>query len=124
MKNTPQPWELRKMHGTEMYGGKSNASDWFLFECALEKDAARIVACVNACAGISNEELKDISQYFGRDGRTYYTLVADMRKAQAQRDELLEALEMAAAVMTACDAPEVSQKTVREVIAKMKKEEV
>jgi hypothetical protein len=59
------------------------------------KYSARIVACVNACAGISNEELEDMSRYFGKQGSTYYTLVADMRKAQDQRDELLAALKAA-----------------------------
>lgn len=91
--HTPEPWEIRKHNGVNLYGAKGQNSDWFVFENALEKDAIRIVACVNACAGITNEELADMQRYFGKEGRTYYTLVNDMREAQKQRDELLEALE-------------------------------
>jgi hypothetical protein len=147
MKHTPEPWELRKMHGTEMWGAKSHISDWFLFEFALEKDAARIVACVNACVGMD-----DPAKYM--EGvrileKTYYDLQAEkailrnerdellsalemasavmtacdaLKKAilRNERNELLEALEMAAAVMTACDALKSAQEQVRQTIAKMK----
>jgi hypothetical protein len=58
-----------------------------------EANAERIVSCVNACEGITNEQLKDMAAYFGKEGRTYYTLVKDMREAQKQRDDLLEALK-------------------------------
>ena len=74
MKHTPEPWELRKMHGTEMWGAKSHISDWFVFEFALEKDAARIVACVNACAGMDDP-------------------AAEIERLRAERGELLAALE-------------------------------
>jgi hypothetical protein len=69
--------------------------------CETKANAARIVACVNACAGMDDPAV-------------------EIERLRAERTELLEALQMATAVMTACDAPKVSQKTVREVIAKMK----
>ncbi len=39
-----------------LFGAKGQNNDWFVFENALEKDAKRIVACVNACAGIDAPE--------------------------------------------------------------------
>ena len=53
-------------------------------------NAERIVACVNACKGITNEEL---SKYFGQQGRTYNVVINDMRTAQAERDTLLKAIQ-------------------------------
>jgi hypothetical protein len=56
MKHTAEPWELVKHIGSNLYGGRASSSGWFLFENAIEKDAARIVACVNACAGMEDPE--------------------------------------------------------------------
>ncbi len=56
MKHTKEPWEIRKMTNG-LFGAKGQNNDWFVFENALEKDAKRIVACVNACEGIDDPEL-------------------------------------------------------------------
>jgi hypothetical protein len=80
-----------------------------------EIDLERAVKCIEACAGMDDPQVAINQMAYERDKAKQ-----ERNKAEAQRDELLEALKMAAAVMTACDAPEVSQKTVRELIAKMK----
>jgi hypothetical protein len=49
-----------------------------------EDDARRIVACVNACSGISNEELEAIAQDDSTDA---------LNELLVQRDELLAAIE-------------------------------
>jgi hypothetical protein len=100
--HTPEPWEVRLLTGIDskktgttvlVYTASSDSIDTGLRGKNPEADAARIVACVNACQGISNEILSDMSNYFGKKGRTYYTLVQDMRQAQQQRDELIQAVE-------------------------------
>lgn len=53
----------------------------------IESNASRIVACVNACAGLSTVELELVAA-FGE--RLCAKCVSD--KYKAQRDELLEAL--------------------------------
>ena len=115
MKHTPEPWRVDQRDKSWVICDENHSLTMIsddIFGAIDEANAARIVACVNACAGISNEQLEDVGNIC--------RLVTEALQAEAQRDELLEALKMAAAVMTACDAPEVSQKTVRELIAKMK----
>jgi DNA-binding transcriptional regulator YiaG len=103
-KHTPEPWEVKLLTGIDskktgttvlVFTSPSDSIDTGLRGKNPEADAARIVACVNACEGISNEFLSDMSNYFGKQGRTYYTLVQDMRQAQQQRDELIKAVEAA-----------------------------
>lgn len=60
MEHTKGTWEVKKHTNCNYYGAKSSQSDWLLFENALEKDAKRIVACVNACAGFSEAELENL----------------------------------------------------------------
>ena len=55
-KHTKEPWELVKNANNELFNGKSDECRWFIFEDCLQKDAQRIVACVNALAGIDNPE--------------------------------------------------------------------
>jgi hypothetical protein len=105
--HTPEPWfeQVKVIEGLEnqeayreVYAGNGFYDDitkqgFSLTGYMSPNDAARIVACVNACAGLTNEEVVKIGKYLGKEGRTYYTLVADMREAQAQRDTLLEAIK-------------------------------
>lgn len=97
--HTNEPWSIEGQeydaHRIVDTEGNAICQLWFKTEEPMDNqdaNAKRIVACVNACAGITNEELADMQRYFGKEGRTYYTLVSDMREAQKQRDELLEAL--------------------------------
>ncbi len=61
-KHTPEPWKVKedKMAGLLAWDIDSN-SGLITFESLIsQEDARRIVACVNACAGISTEELEKI----------------------------------------------------------------
>lgn len=58
--HTKEPWHTGKNHNAErfIYG----EDGWAIAECVQTKDkmfanASRIVACVNACAGIETDEL-------------------------------------------------------------------
>lgn len=63
MTHTPEPWGIKQHgNGNELFGGTSPQSQWYLFEEATEANAARIVACVNACAGMKSPE-DDIKRY-------------------------------------------------------------
>ena len=62
-------------------------------EDELKANARRIVACVNACEGISTENLED--------NLPVKDLARQYSEAIRQRDELLAALEKAAAVFRA-----------------------
>ena len=92
IKHTAEPWDdeltpkVPKGSSQLLLNGKLRPPA----DCRVlsEPDFQRAKACVNACAGISNELLADMSMYFGKQGRTYYTLVYDMRAAQAERDQL------------------------------------
>jgi hypothetical protein len=114
MKHTPEPWEWNT-HGVQPATN---------FKQVRFDDYQRARRCVNACAGMDDPEtviglMKSIP--VGKDyGPDLSSLFKEMEKLKAQREELLEALEMAAAVMTACDAPKSPQRQVRELIAKMK----
>ena len=57
-------------------------------EMERKANARRIVACVNACDGISTDELEEISRTGGMLGPR-----EDVARTAKQRDELLEALE-------------------------------
>ena len=148
-KHTPEPW-YKFDEGNNIFSSNGHVSEISGHEThpALDiSNAARIVACVNACAGMD-----DPAKYM--EGvrileKTYYDLQAEkailrnerdellsalemasavmtacdaLKKAilRNERNELLEALEMAAAVMTACDALKSAQEQVRQTIAKMK----
>lgn len=63
MKHTKEPWHTGKNHNAErfIYG----EDGWAVAECLQTKDkmflnAKRIVACVNACAGLDTELLENI----------------------------------------------------------------
>lgn len=95
--HTPEPWEVRKHNGTNFYGARGENNDWFIFENALEKDAARIVACVNACKGMYDPEsvislMKSIR--VGADcGPDLGHLLADYERLRARVSELEEQLK-------------------------------
>lgn len=101
-KHTPEPWESNVSHKViDLNCLDESVPVEQYYELSVE-DYNRAAKCVNACATIGDEDLAVMSEYFGKQGRTYYTLVQDMRQAQAERDqlkaerdELLDALEKA-----------------------------
>jgi hypothetical protein len=59
-KHTPEPWELKTTAGSDhtlctIYSSKAGRG---IARHVLPEDASRIVACVNACAGIPTEDLE------------------------------------------------------------------
>lgn len=62
-----------------------------------EADARRIVACVNACEGISTKLLEEFPR--GINGMSVVAIGKMRDQAQAQRDELLAALKSTLAVL-------------------------
>ncbi len=100
--HTAEPWKTayRKSvlggFGQEVFDADGNTiatMAWYAVEIApghtgtnREANARRIVACVNACSGISTEKLEEANDLFkaaAAGGATY----------KRQRDELLAALE-------------------------------
>lgn len=56
-----------------------------------EEDARRIVACVNACAEISNDALETFAKHQGLPALD--VMLSEIKTIRSQRDELLSALE-------------------------------
>jgi len=90
-KHTPEPWRTDAECGfpQDLHDSKGNlflrcGSD-FDNEIYGEANARRIVACVNACSGISTDNLED--------NLPVKELARRYNEALKQRDELLKALE-------------------------------
>lgn len=88
-KHTPEPWAAYQ-DGKIEFGNinhfiKSLAGDLISYGHLSKDDARRIVACVNACAGISTENLED--------NKPLIELAMAYNVALRQRDELLAAAE-------------------------------
>jgi hypothetical protein len=104
MKHTPEPWELKQQYSADSNGSciykiTKQGDYWPIIpECSTGENFARIVACVNACAGMDDPELvirwmKSIP--VGKDyGPDLISLLKEMEKLKAQRDELLKSLEL------------------------------
>ena len=102
-KHTPEPWRVGR-HGTVVSDtpvpgiGGSDAVEYYgghlIGESITEANARRIVACVNACAGMRNDELEG--------GLLIGVMQSKIDRLECQRDELLEA---AKAVVTRWDTP-------------------
>lgn len=105
MSHTPEPWEAYE--GEEGYGITSVCGGYY-GDIENEADARRIVACVNACAGIDTDVLEHASN-FGAAGIQTIASVRKQRdelfskldkmegratRAEVQRDELLAALKL------------------------------
>lgn len=107
--HTPEPWIIRRgdwsTHATLITTAKRRRNktvpiaevdtDGFNKEFGDEQkaNARRIVACVNACAGVSNGELAMT---------TMSAVLARMNEAEQQRDELLAALVNAKESLERC----------------------
>ena len=101
--HTPEPWRVGRAGSVvsdtpvpEM--GGSDAVEYYgghlIGESIIEANARRIVACVNACAGMRNDELEG--------GLLIGVMQVKIDLLESLRDELLEA---AKAVVTRWDTP-------------------
>lgn len=102
-KHTPEPWKINHDDSTEEWSIVTNQHGSIVANVNEEtgpelagsipvmrkmpgmENARRIVACVNACAGVSNGELAMT---------TMSVVLARINEAEQQRDELLAALEI------------------------------
>jgi hypothetical protein len=102
-KHTPEPWAHEYSH--KMADGNDVFEMHRVFTTAYEKkniilhckatDAARIVECVNALAGLTSEEVEQVAVWVKEKSSTpMFDLVAKNRIMEAQRNELLEALQI------------------------------
>ena len=90
-KHTPEPWHIGAMESGQVAIDAANGSE--ITGWLDPDDARRIVACVNACAGLDTEYLETVGlpEFAGKQ------LCADMVQREldaviAQRDQLLAAL--------------------------------
>lgn len=108
-KHTPEPWKINHDDSTEEWSIVTNQHGSIVANVNEEtgpelagsipvmrkmpgmENARRIVACVNACAGVSNGELAMT---------TMSVVLARINEAEQQRDELLAALEEAKSVLS------------------------
>ena len=79
--DSPTP-EINGSDCVDFYGGH------LVCESVSEANASRIVACFNACEGITTEELVDIAKTGGMLGPR-----EDIARIARQRDELAESLK-------------------------------
>ena len=102
-KHTPEPWRVGRpgtvVSDTPVPGmGGSDAVEYYgghlIGESITEANARRIAACVNACAGMRNDELEG--------GLLIGVMQVKIDLLESLRDELLEA---AKAVVTRWDTP-------------------
>mgnify|MGYP000223358628 CR=1 FL=1 len=79
MEHTPEPWIVDQDDSTmiETLGGIHVVS------CQDDDDADRIVACINACAGLKSKDIEKVVRQ----------PLASYRDLMRQRDQLLAALE-------------------------------
>jgi hypothetical protein len=97
-KHTPEPWLIGAYNGRYEIVGEPESGEMIVRTIERRKDvgglevelanARRIVACVNACAGITSEELEWIARSGGMLGPR-----ADIERIAKQRDQLLAALK-------------------------------
>lgn len=99
---SPEPWHNEKTDGNESILGPSlirDVENYVVAEGLWTKDAERIIACVNFCAGYSNEELNAMNRSLKG-----YTLIKEAQVTQANgmmleiRDECVAANRLVAAM--------------------------
>ena len=81
-KHAKTPWLYEKIIGMRLLYDAT----FMPVELDLIENGQRIVACVNGCEGLDNEQVENLAQKVS-------TLVMNHADALAQRDELLSALE-------------------------------
>ena len=100
--HTKEPWKAAHEEGDNaelwIYNSEVGSKQYaigvlFSLNPSAEKDASRIVACVNACAGISNEELELHNVKPVKAASDYISsLEAQLAESQRQIAELRDAL--------------------------------
>lgn len=90
--HTPEPWcahtDGRVEHNNVTHFVTDAGAGLITYGHLSEANARRIVACVNACAGFSDDELREVAANGGFIDQTRYNA-----KVTAQRDQLLSALK-------------------------------
>lgn len=111
MSHTPEPWRI-KCHTCASPAEIDEGDDYTIqgedgtpvaFEpCMADPnrgaDARRIVACVNACRGMTNEQLDSIRLISGSLLNRFGEQMHLLGQAEKQRDELLAAMEKISAL--------------------------
>jgi len=101
MSHTPEPWFIAEeplILLNEICGNDENgdpfiiASKNYNYPDLSNANARRIVACVNACRGLSTKELEE-NGLVSAVGHELLNLDAQLATVTAQRDELLKALK-------------------------------
>ena len=118
-KHTPEPWKCFGNNVSAFAGDDSITICLTVqnhnpnYYCDQEANSRRIVACVNACEGLSQDAL---------DGGWTAKGISDYAKElEAQRDELLLALKAAETVVRNCGFPKGAS-AIYELIAKIESE--
>ena len=84
-KHTPEPWEVTDKRFIRQSSGRRHVVARVVGSEEMEANARRIVACINACAGIPTEGLEKTR--LGSD------VLLEMHKISQQRDDLLATLK-------------------------------
>ena len=97
-KHTPGPWVIGRppSNGEQTIGDKNGlmvAVATTGYGVNSEANARRIVACVNACAGMTNEQLDNICMISGSILSRFGEQMHYLGQVEKQRDELMAALE-------------------------------
>ena len=116
-KHTPEPWKVNQDGCGDLFISGSNAEH--VTDCGGVDDdtfianARRIVACVNACKGLSTERLEspgyninDEFRYIALNYTDRQRAEVAILKAEADRDALLKPLIKYAACIVECNAPD------------------
>jgi hypothetical protein len=88
IKHTPDPWRTTELDRVIADTIQKVNDDYFIADCFgpdAKANARRIVACVNACAGLSQDALDG--------GWKAVEIIAYSRSLEQQRDQLLDALK-------------------------------
>jgi hypothetical protein len=94
MKHTPEPWKVAPHDEdfAEIVGSDGSDIVFGLDTVYVEiENAARIVACVNACKGLTNEELQSNAVYAVIQERD--ELKKDVSSFKSELNKLLNAIE-------------------------------
>lgn len=89
MKHTPTPWMQGKVGGEPVITAVLNPFGYFVYftdwqdDETIKANAERIVACVNACEGLSNEQLQHIGSV--RHLLEHTAMVTSERNALTER---------------------------------------